>query len=317
MDIHQHLWPEPFISALSARSAAPCLHGTGPQLSLELGWEPSCSIDLRNHDPQRRITELDRQEIDSAVISISTPVGCEALPAAQAAPLVEAYNTGIEQVVRESGGRLQAMAAVVLDDIESSPRTVSELLDRGFAGVTLPSEALATPEAVEQVRPLLDLVEGRDRPLFVHPGPAPWTLHDPAPGSLPGWWTAVGQYPAWSQRAFFTWRAVGSKRHPQLRTVWAILAGGAPLLEHRWRVFSGEQGSIDPNLFLDTASSGREALELTLSTYGAEQVVYGSDHPVIAAEPTRRAVEALGSGAADLILEQNPARLLNRNGGGG
>ncbi len=87
------------------------------------------------------------------------------------------------------------------------------------------------------------------------------------------------------------------------------------MLEHRWRVFSGEPGSIDPNLFLDTASSGREALELTLSTYGAEQVVYGSDHPVIAWEPTRRAVEALGSGAADLVLDQNPARVLNRNGG--
>ena len=107
----------------------------------------------------------------------------------------------------------------------------------------------------------------------------------------------MGQYPAWSQRAFFTWRAVGREFHPQLRTVWAILAGGAPVLEHRWRVFSGEQGSIDPNLFLDTASSGREALELTLSTYGAEQVVYGSDHPGDRWEPTHRAVTALGSGA--------------------
>ncbi len=207
------------------------------------------------------------------------------------------------------------MAAVVLDDVEASLGSVSDLLDRGFAGVTVPSEALATPEAVNRVRPLLNLVEGRGRPLFVHPGPAPWTPRDPAPGSLPGWWTSVGQYPAWSQSAFFTWRAVGRELHPQLRTVWAILAGGAPVLEHRWRVFSGEQGSIDPNLFLDTASSGREALELALSTYGAEQVVYGSDHPVIAWEPTRRAVEALGSGAVDLLLEHNPARLLNPIGG--
>lgn len=282
---------------------------------LKLGWEPSCHIDLRNHDPARRITELDRQEIDSAVISISTPLGCEALPADQAHPLVDAYNSGIEQVTRESEGRLEAMVAVVLDDIEASLAPVSDLLDRGFAGVTVPSEVLATPEAIGRVEPLLALVEGRDRPLFVHPGPAPWTPRAPAPESLPGWWTSVGQYPAWSQRAFFTWRAVGRAFHPQLRTVWAILAGGAPVLEHRWRVFSGEQGSIDPNLFLDTASSGREALELTLSTYGAEQVVYGSDHPVIAWEPTRRAVEALGSGAADLVLEQNPTRVLNRNGG--
>ena len=84
------------------------------------------------------------------------------------------------------------------------------------------------------------------------------------------------------------------------------------MLEHRRQVFSGEPGEIDPNLFFDTASSGREALELTLSTYGAEQVVYGSDHPVIDTDPTRRAVSGLGSGAADLILTQNPARLLAR-----
>ena len=284
-------------------------------MSLELGWEPDCQIDLRNHDPQRRIAELDRMEIDSAVISISTPVGCEALPAEQATPLVDAYNTGIEQLAGESGGRLQAMAAVVVDDIEGSLGSVSELLDRGFAGVTVPSETLATPESVERASPLLNLVESRNSPLLVHPGPAPWTPQEPAPGSLPGWWTSVGQYPSWSQRAFFTWRAVGRRLHPQLRTVWAILAGGAPVLEHRWRVFSGEQGSIDPNLFLDTASAGREALELTLSTYGAEQVVYGSDHPVIAWEPTRRAVEALGLGAVDLMLEQNPARVLDPNGG--
>jgi 6-methylsalicylate decarboxylase len=277
---------------------------------LDMPWEPGGDIDLARHDPQRRLIDLDRQEIDTAVISISTPVGCEALPADEAAPLVEAYNTGIAEIVNGSGGRLQALAAVVLDDVDAALPDVEALLDDGFAGVAVPSEALAGPEALEQVQPLLELVAGRARPLLVHPGPAPWTSPQPASGALPGWWTALGQYPAWSQRAFFTWRAIGREQHPTLRTVWAILAGGAPLLEHRWRVFSGEPGAIDPNLFFDTASSGREALELTLSTYGAEQVVYGSDHPVIDAYPTHRAVTALGSGVADLILEQNPARLL-------
>ncbi len=154
------------------------------------------------------------------------------------------------------------------------------------------------------------MLEERRRPLFVHPGPAPWSEPRPADGSLPGWWTSLGQYPAQSQRAFFTWRALGAARHPQLITVWAILAGGAPFLEHRYRVFSGEPGGIDPNVFFDTASSGREALELTLSTYGAEQVVYGSDHPVIPALPTRRAVEGIGPGAAELVLGANSERVL-------
>ncbi len=255
---------------------------------------------------------MDEQEIDVAVISISSPLGCEALPPEEATPLVDAYNEGIEEVVRGSGGRLQAMAATVLADVPAAADSVASLLDRGFAGVTVPSEAIALPERLERMAPLLDLVAERDRPLLVHPGPGLETPCEPAHPELPVWWTALGQYPGWSLRAFFTWRALGRDRHPTLRTVWAILAGGAPVLEHRRQVFSGEPGSIDPNLFFDTASSGREALELTLSTYGAEQVVYGSDHPVIDTDPTRRAVSGLGSGAADLILTQNPARLLAR-----
>ncbi len=298
------------LEALSRRTEAPCLTGSGTHRMLELGWEPGGMSDLSRHEPARRIADLDHQQIDRAVISISTPVGCEALAAAEAVPLVEAYHQGIAEVVRGSGGRLSALAAVAIDDMAGSTQRVGELLDDGFVGVSVPSELLATPAGLETAAPLLELVERRGRPLFVHPGPAPWTPRDPAAAELPGWWTSLGLYPAWSARAFFTWRALGAARYPQLRTLWAIMAGGAPFLEHRRQVFSGEPGSIDPHIFFDTASYGREALELTLSTYGAEQVVYGSDHAVIDTEPTRRAVDGLGPGTADLILEQNPTRLL-------
>jgi 6-methylsalicylate decarboxylase len=276
---------------------------------LDIAFEPSGMSDLTRHDPQRRIRELDEQETDIAVVSISTPVGCEALPADEAAPLVDAYNRGIAEVVRGSGGRLRAMAAVVLDDIPGSLAGTAQLLDEGFVGVCVPSEVLVDEASIERVAPLLELVQERGAPIFVHPGPGPWTRPQPCAAGLPSWWTSLGQYPALSQAAFFTWRAVGAARFPRLLNVWAILAGGAPFLEHRYRVFSGQPGSIDPNIFFDTASSGREALELTLSTYGAEQVVYGSDHAVIPVEPTRRAVEGLGPGAAELVLQRNVERL--------
>jgi 6-methylsalicylate decarboxylase len=282
---------------------------------LELAWEPGGAFNPEAHDPTRRLAELDAQGTDLALISISTPVGCEALPPDDAAPLVDAYNRGIAEIVRGSGGRLQAMAAVVLADLDGAPARVEGLLDEGFAGLTLPSEVIASPAALDRVAPLLDVLEHRGTPLLVHPGPAPGTPADPASDRLPPWWTSLALYPAWSQRAFFTWRALGRARHPTLRSVWAILAGAAPQLEHRFRVFSGETPGIDPNIFFDTASYGREAIELTLSSYGAEQVVYGTDHPVIAPDATRRAVDGLGSGAAELILDRNPARLLNQNGG--
>lgn len=275
-----------------------------------MAFEPSGPLPLNAHDPDRRIALLDREGTDRAVISISTPIGCEALPADEAAPLVDAYNDGVAELVAGSGGRLAAFAAAVVDAPVAAAADLARRLDAGFAGLSLPSEALATPEGVERMAPLLELLEQRRHPLFVHPGPAPWTRPDPAPAGLPAWWTSLGLYPAQSQRAFFTWRAVGAARHPRLRVIFAIAAGGAPFLEGRYRTFAREPGAIDPNLFIETASAQRLALDLTLSTYGADQVVYGTDIPVIDPEPLRRAVDSLGPSVAELLRERNPARAL-------
>ena len=54
---------------------------------------------------------------------------------------------------------------------------------------------------------------------------------------------------------------------------------------------------------------------MLLSTYGAEQVVFGTDHPVLAGDAVRAAVAALGEGVVELVAGRNAARALNRNGG--
>jgi predicted TIM-barrel fold metal-dependent hydrolase len=283
-------------------------------LRLEMVHEPTCPIHAAAHDPGARIRLLDREEIDLAVISISTPVGSEALPADEAAPLVQAFNDGARELVGDSGGRLRAFAAAVIDGPADAARDLEDRLDQGFVGLSIASDALATPAAIDRVAPLLGLLERRGRPLFVHPGPAPWTVPDPAPDGLPGWWTSLGRYPEQSLRAFYTWRAVGAARYPALRVAFAIMGGGAPFLEERWSTFAGGGREIDRNVYLDTASSRRLAVELALATYGAEQVVYGTDVPVIDPAGVRTAIRSLGAGAADLVYSENPMRLLDLNG---
>jgi predicted TIM-barrel fold metal-dependent hydrolase len=314
IDIHQHLWPEPFRAALGRRGEPPRLFPEDGGLRLEMAHEPACPVHPAAHDPDARIRLLDREEIDLAVVSISTPVGSEALPADEAAPLVDAYNDGVRELVDASDGRLRAFAAAVLDAPEDAARDLDRRLDQGFVGLSIASDALATPAAIDRVEPLLGLLERRGRPLFVHPGPAPWTVPDPAPDGLPGWWTSLGRYPGQSLRAFYTWRAVGADRHPALRVAFAIMGGGAPFLEERWSTFTGGGREIDRNVYLDTASSRRLAIELALATYGAEQVVYGTDVPVIDPDGVRTAVRSLGDGAAGLVYSDNPMRFLDLNG---
>ena len=157
-DLHQHLLPEPLIGALARRSAAPQVVGSGPTLRLELAGEPLSALRVRDHDPAARAAEAEREGIDRIVVSLSTALGIEALPADEARPLVDAFNHGI----LELGGPFELWgAALEADDVDA-------LLDAGARGITLPALALVDGRA----EALLDRLEARDAPLFVHPGPA-------------------------------------------------------------------------------------------------------------------------------------------------
>jgi predicted TIM-barrel fold metal-dependent hydrolase len=312
VDLHQHLWPEGFISALAARDRSPRVYGSGDGMRLDLGFEPGGPLSAAAHDPDRRLAILDAGEIDAAVVSISTPIGVESLPEDEAGPLLDAYHDGIAEICAGSGGRI---AAACLAAADAGAAGVARRLEEGFVGLSLPSEALATPAGLDRCAPVLRALEAAGRPLFVHPGPAPWTRPEPADARLPAWWTPLAQYPSWSLRAFATWRALGAAAYPALRVVFAIMAGGAPFLEGRWRTFSGRAGRIDPNLFLDSASCQRLDLELALAAYGAEQIVLGTDIPVIDPNPLLRSLEALGPYVGRAVAERNPARVLDPQGG--
>lgn len=276
-DIHQHLWPEALIEGLRARPERPRLRSG----VLELGsgdWQ----VDLGAHTLEARLALLDRDEIDVAVISCPPTLELDE-------ELVEAYHEGIVEVVAASGGRLRALA--------------SGSVRAGFAGTCVSAWELVD---LTKLEPLLDELERSGGLLFVHPGPAA-----PDHADTPDWWTAVVDYTTQMQAAYAAWIALSADRWPDLRVVFAILAGGAPFQLERLASRGIEIRSVvRPNVYLDTASYGPRALELSLATYGVAQLVYGSDTPVIDSEPTLRSVRGFGEAVADAVCRENPGRLL-------
>jgi 6-methylsalicylate decarboxylase len=120
-DLHQHLLPEPLIGALARRSAAPQVVGAGRTLRLELAGEPHSALQEHDHDPAARAADAEREGIDRIVVSLSTALGIEALPADEARPLVDAFNHGI----LELGGPFELWgSALTADDVDA-------LLDAG------------------------------------------------------------------------------------------------------------------------------------------------------------------------------------------
>jgi len=90
--------------------------------------------------------------------------------------------------------------------------------------------------------------------------------------------------------------------------VFAMLAGGAPLISERLAARGGPEVDVrDPLVFYDTSSYGPAAVESMARRVGAEQLVYGSDRPVVDPMPTGR----------EAPLQANGARLVARLGRAG
>jgi hypothetical protein len=294
LDVHQHIWTEPLLDALAARRSLPFIDRSDGLTVLHSASERPYVIDVASEAPDRRAELLATDGLDRALVAISSPIGIEALPRDSAEELIDAQLVGIEEL----GAPFDAWGPLALEDCR--PDDVDRLLDRGCVGVSLPAGALAGVDALEAIGPVLERVADRGAALFVHPGPAhansPWE----AALTEPLWWRAMTDYVAQMQAAWLTFVTMGRREHPDLVVLFAMLAGGAPLLSERLATRGGPALELsDPHTFYDTSSYGPSAVDAMAGRVGTRQLVYGSDRPVV--EPV--------STEQDRLLRGNAARL--------
>jgi len=281
-DIHQHLWPPPFVEALRRRSGPPCIRGD--ELVLAEGSYPA---DLNAHELEARIALLDRAHLDVAVVSLQPTLGIQSLAGSERDELEQAWEEGILELAAASGGRIRPL----------SPR----LPRAGFAGASVGADAF---EDLDVAAPLLDALRGSGF-LFVHP------VAGSPPSADRRWWAPVVDYTSQMQRAYFAWLAAGQARWPDVRVVFAILAGGAPVqLERLGCRADAPVESAHENVFLEISSYGRRAIGLCADAHGAEQILFGTDAPVVDPGVAARSLVGCGTELERLAREETPARLL-------
>src|SRR5437763_512285 len=102
----------------------------------------------------------------------------------------------------------------------------------------------------------------------------------------PSWWPAMTGYVCGLHVAWHAFIAFGRPAFPRLRVVFAALAGGAPLHVERLAARGGPVGrALDPLVFYETSSYGPRALDAMARVVGVDQLVHGSDRPVVAPSP--------------------------------
>ena len=290
VDVHQHLWPAPLIAALRRRTERPRLR----DWTLQLEGEPDYIVDPLHHDVTARAAQAAGDGLDLALVSLSSPIGIELLPTAEALELLDAYHEGALALPRP----FRAWAAACLTEIDSA--ALGRQLERGFVGLEVPAGALVEDRGYARLAPLLGVLEDTGRPLFIHPGPVR------APAGAPLWWPAIVSYVQQMHAAWFAFRAYGRRRHPRLRVCFAMLAGLAPLHGERTASRAGMRTVVDDDVFLELSSYGPRAIDATVRVLGIDVLVNGSDRPYAGPVPPD-----LGTAAAVALRRGNPSRLLD------
>ncbi|HEY2569827.1 MAG TPA: amidohydrolase family protein [Solirubrobacteraceae bacterium] len=279
IDVHQHLWTEPLVRSLADRRELPFVRVENGLTVLFLASERPYVIDTSAETYARRTALLDLDGLDGALVCLSSPVGIESLPREQSLPLIGAYHDGALSLGEPFG----VWGAIALD--RPDPVDVDHALERGCVGLSLPAGALAGVDAVARLRPVLACLQSRGAPLFVHPGPGPSLgASELGEASLddPLWWPALTRYVAQMQAAWLAFVSAGRSEHPELRVVFSMLAGLAPLHAERLYSRGGPTPCLaDPLLFYDTSSYGPSAVRTLEAVVGSEQLLYGSDRPVV------------------------------------
>ena len=295
VDVHQHLWSEPLVEALAARSDGPRVRRDGRAWRLDLPDGRAAYLPVET--AAARAARLRAGGFDRALIALPAELGVERLPAEEAAPLLAAHADGAR-----ADAALATWASTSLHDLDAAVAGLGERLD-GAAGLCLPAGALADPAALHRLGPLLEALERAGKPLLVHPGAAA------APGA-PAWWSELAGDVAQQQAAWLAFADGGRLAHPGLRVVFAGLAGLAPLQFERAVARGGPSAAVrDGNLFYDTSAYGSFAIEAMARVVGPGQLVHGSDLPA-AEPPAGPTADGLDPADWEAMATVNAARLL-------
>lgn len=327
IDVHSHLVYIPFLEYLTGRSSLPqgVLRDGTYFVSCTGGYLHAAP--LAHADFDQKLRDMEDLGIGMSVLSHGMP-GPELLGGSDADDWASRINDHLAEVMQSYPGKFQAWATLGWGSAE---RTIAEI-DRcvnqlGFKGVYLFSNINQKTADSNEFWPVYKHIESLGVPMNMHPT---------APINMNG----IDHRPLVAGMAFMfdttlaTVRMIMSglfQELPDLKLIVPHTGGFVPFIRGRvgrmidawtspddWADLSeSSQVSFD-KIYVDTVAHSLEALEYCLKVYGADKVLYGTDHPF--AHPNfvmfNEMVDALDCSDSDreLINHGNAERLLGLTG---
>jgi aminocarboxymuconate-semialdehyde decarboxylase len=284
IDIHTHFFPEQLVLAIEGRREPPYLHREDGRTFVRFGPGRQYPLTETMSDIEAKLAEMDRAGIDGAVLSVNMP-GVDGL-GEQAAATARKVNDGLAAAAARDPGRLHWMAAAPME----RPGAVAEELRRcaslGARAVMIGSNVAGRPLDLDVDAGLFETAHELDLPIMVHP-------------AFPLAGESVSEYQLTSILGFLfdtttaTLRLILGgmfDRYPGLKFVVSHVGGLIPFIVGRIDYLStqrpGGMGrlSVAPSehlrkLYVDSVCLWPSALRLGVEFFGADHVMFGTDHP--------------------------------------
>jgi aminocarboxymuconate-semialdehyde decarboxylase len=239
-------------------------------------------------DASRRLADLPAMGLARQALSPMPELLSYWMDAADARPLLRYINERIAEAVAQAPGVLIGLGAVPLQDIDSAIAELRYLKDvLGFAGVEIGSNVNGVPIGDLRFDPFFEACEALGAAVFVHavkPAGMERLVGPPQLQQVLAYPTDVGLAAA----SVITSNLM--MRRPALRMAFShgggTLAALLPRLQQGWQVFGALAETIVAapieqarRLHFDTLVFDRALLRHLIETFGATQLMIGTDYP--------------------------------------
>jgi aminocarboxymuconate-semialdehyde decarboxylase len=256
---------------------------------LLFGGQPYRPIDNRCWSPEARIIDMDREGVGMQVLSPIPVTFCYSASPAGTAELAAAQNEFFARIAHAHPSRFAALGAVALQDPD---RAVDEMRscmrDRSFFGVEIGTRVGDTELADPSLDRFFTVAHELGALVLVHP-----TDQDLPPRVMEmgvGFGAGMPIETALAAAALIARGALA--RRPEVRICLAHGGGALPALIGRLDKGATITGvSADSpelpsrlarQLWCDSLTYNREALDAAVELFGRDHVVFGSDYPFLA-----------------------------------
>lgn len=314
LDVHAHLAPVvpeklAAIDGVDWDAAARVLHVDGHAV----GMKPLFA-------PGQLIAWMDGNGVERAWVSAPPPLYRQQLQGADARRWADYLNSGLAAIAAESGGRLEALFHLPIQDPGTACAVADAAIATGHRRFSLPTgtgddRGLGDAE----FEPLWQALDRACAFAFLHPGEC-------ADGRLRAFYLSnlLGNpYESSVALAHLAFAGV-PERYPAMTLCLAHGGGLAPMVAGRWqRGFATARPGVDPagpdpadqlrRVYVDCICHSAPALDLSEAVFGADKVVFGSDwpFPMGLVEPHAQLADCTAEQRAR-YLSVNPGQLLDR-----